>query len=95
MENGNIARKELLKEDCKYDMVLLDLKMPEMVMYQCVINKILLTDGLELLCFMKENDKMKDIPVIMMSLDDELDAVAICMSKGAKDYLMKPIRIAV
>ena len=76
-------------------MVLLDLMMPEMVIYQCVINKILLKDGLELLCFMKENDKMKDIPVIMMSSDGELESVATCMSKGAKDYLIKPIRITV
>ena len=44
---------------------------------------------------MKEHEKLNEIPVIMMSSDGELESVATCMSKGAKDYLIKPIRIAV
>jgi CheY-like chemotaxis protein len=39
VENGRIARDELLKEDSNFDIVLLDLIMPEM-------------DGLELLMLM-------------------------------------------
>jgi len=50
-------------------------------------------DGLELLIFMKNNDKLKDIPVIIMSSDGEMESVATCMSHGARDYLIKPIRI--
>ena len=34
VENGKIAKEELLKEDSQYDMVLLDLMMPEMVIYK-------------------------------------------------------------
>lgn len=82
MENGRQGRDELLKEESHYDLVLLDLMMPEM-------------DGLELLCFMKSNEKLKDIPVIIMSSDGEMQSVATCMNNGAKDYLIKPIRMNV
>jgi len=80
VENGRLAKEELMKEEANYDLVLLDLMMPEM-------------DGLELLTFMKENEKLKDIPVIMMSADGEMESVSACLTNGAKDYLIKPIRI--
>lgn len=42
---------------------------------------------------MQSNDNLKDIPVIMMSADGEQDNVGQCLRNGAKDYLIKPIRI--
>lgn len=33
------------------------------------------------------------IPVIMMSFGDEKENVTLCLSSGAKDYLVKPLRI--
>ena len=80
IENGRLARDELLKEDSNFDLVLLDLMMPEM-------------DGLELLCLIKNNEKLKDLPVIMMSSDQDMANVSTCLTKGAKDYLIKPLRI--
>ena len=44
---------------------------------------------------MKSNEKLKDIPVIMMSSDGETESVASCLAQGAKDYLIKPIRVQV
>lgn len=44
---------------------------------------------------MKGHERLKDIPVIIMSSDGEMESVATCMSNGAKDYLIKPIRIGV
>lgn len=41
---------------------------------------------------MKKIDSLKDIPVIMMSSDGEMEIVATCMEKGAADYIIKPIR---
>jgi CheY-like chemotaxis protein len=55
VENGRLARDELLNEDKDFDIVLLDLMMPEM-------------DGYELLCLMKQNERFKDIPVIYNTL---------------------------
>ncbi|EGR34354.1 hypothetical protein IMG5_014920 [Ichthyophthirius multifiliis] len=80
VENGRLARDELLKEDSNIDVVLLDLWMPEM-------------DGWELLCLMQNYEKLRNIPVIMMSADNEQEKVALCLAHGAKDYLVKPIRI--
>lgn len=42
---------------------------------------------------MKNIENLKDIPVIMMSSDDENEKVAACIAEGARDYLVKPIRI--
>jgi NIMA (never in mitosis gene a)-related kinase len=80
VENGRLARDELLGEDSDFDLVLLDLMMPEM-------------DGYELLCLMKSYPKFNDIPVIMMSSDGEMQIVASCLSSGAADYILKPIRL--
>ena len=41
---------------------------------------------------MKGIDSLKDLPVIMMSSDSEMEIIRTCMEKGAADYLVKPIR---
>jgi CheY-like chemotaxis protein len=48
--------------------VLLDLYMPEM-------------DGFELLSLMKDDSRLKDIPVIIMSANESSDIVGNCLSK--------------
>ena len=42
---------------------------------------------------MKNMETIKDIPVIMMSSDSEMEIITACMEKGAADYLIKPIRL--
>ena len=42
---------------------------------------------------MQANENLKDIPVIMMSAEGEQENVEQCLRSGAKDYLIKPIRI--
>lgn len=49
-------------------------------------------DGFEVLNFIMENDKFKKIPVIMMSTDRETKNIAACLKKGAKNYIVKPIK---
>ena len=57
------------------DMITLDVIMPEM-------------DGWEVLASLQENEKTKNIPVIMVTLANEPD---LGFSLGATDYLTKPI----
>src|SRR5213592_3655029 len=61
----------------KFDLVLLDVMMPEM-------------DGHEVLEHLRGNEAWRDIPVIMISALDELDSIVRCIEMGAEDYLPKP-----
>jgi len=75
-ENGRQAL-EILHQN-EFDLMLLDIQMPEMDGYQ-VLEKV--ANDLEL----------RDIPVIVTSALEELDSVVRCIEMGAEDYLIKPI----
>ncbi|KAH7300644.1 hypothetical protein KP509_24G072900 [Ceratopteris richardii] len=47
---------------------------------------------IDLLTKIMSSDAHRDIPVIMMSAHDSLDMVFKCLLKGAKDFLVKPLR---
>src|SRR6266699_2828737 len=74
-ENGRQALDKLQGES--FDLVLLDVEMPEM-------------DGYEVLERLKVHPRLRDIPVIMISAVEELDSVVRCIELGAQDYLPKP-----
>ena len=61
-----------------FDLMLLDVLMPEL-------------DGYQVLAELKLDPHLRDIPVIMTSSLDELDSVVKCIEMGAEDYLTKPI----
>ena len=67
---------ELLRTE-RFDIVLLDIQMPEM-------------DGYQVLQAITSNVSLRNIPVIMVSSLDEVDGVARCIQMGAEDYLFKP-----
>ncbi|KAL7184675.1 hypothetical protein ACSBR2_026759 [Camellia fascicularis] len=48
--------------------------------------------GIGLLCKIMNHKTCKNIPVIMMSSNDSMGIVFKCLSKGAVDFLVKPIR---
>ncbi|KAI3738368.1 hypothetical protein L2E82_28397 [Cichorium intybus] len=48
--------------------------------------------GVGLLCKIMSHKTRKNIPVIMMSSHDSMGLVFKCLSKGAVDFLLKPIR---
>ena len=74
-ENG-IQALEMVK-DHTFDLVLLDILMPEM-------------DGYQVLEKLKCDDALRDIPVIVISAIDEMDSIIKCIEMGAEDYLPKP-----
>jgi DNA-binding response OmpR family regulator len=70
------AALALLREQ-PFDLVLLDIMMPEM-------------DGYQVLEEMKADTELRDVPVIMISAVEEMDSVIRCIELGAADYLTKP-----
>ena len=74
-ENGRRAL-ELLAER-PFDLVLLDVMMPEL-------------DGFAVLEAIKGDPKLRDIPVIMISALDEMPGIVRCIEHGAEDFLHKP-----
>jgi adenylate cyclase len=75
-ENGRQALEMLHQNE--FDLMLLDIQMPEMDGYQ-VLEKV----GSDL--------DLRDIPVIVTSALEELDSVVRCIEMGAEDYLIKPV----
>jgi adenylate cyclase len=73
--NGRDALDSIGKQP--FDLILLDIMMPEM-------------NGYEVLERLKRDDKLRHIPVIMISALTELDSVVRCIELGAEDYLPKP-----
>jgi class 3 adenylate cyclase/CheY-like chemotaxis protein len=73
--DGRDALEQLGSE--AVDLILLDIMMPEM-------------DGFEVLRRLKDDARLRHIPVIMISALDDLDAVVRCIALGAEDYLPKP-----
>jgi class 3 adenylate cyclase len=67
-----------LLRDRQFDLLLLDVVMPEL-------------DGYEVLAELKLDPRLRDIPVVMTSSLDELESVVKCVEMGAEDYLTKPI----
>jgi serine phosphatase RsbU (regulator of sigma subunit) len=61
----------------EFDLVLLDIMMPEM-------------DGYEVLARIKGSDSLRHIPVVMISAVGETESVVKCIELGADDYLPKP-----
>jgi len=74
-ENGRVALEKL--REASFDLVLLDILMPEM-------------DGYEVLQRLKADETLREIPVIMISALSELDSAVRCIEMGAEDYLPKP-----
>lgn len=74
-ENG-VKGLELI-ENTDPDLVLLDISMPVM-------------DGHEVLQQLRLSDEFHDLPVIMVTADDDDRNLARCLDAGANDYITKP-----
>ncbi len=74
-ENGLQAIEKV--RELRFDLMLLDIMMPEM-------------NGYQVLEYLKADDELRHVPVIVISAVDELDSVVRCIELGAEDYLTKP-----
>lgn len=75
--NGKEGLEVLERENGQVDLILLDRHMPEM-------------DGLEMLEALKANEKFKDIPVTMVTVELERNEIQKAIDMGARNYLIKP-----
>ena len=85
VENGKLALSFLNKEPPfdqqdapRPDLILLDQKMP-------------LLKGKDTLKAIKEDEQLKNIPVIMISTSHSSSEIADCFKLGASSYIIKPI----
>lgn len=60
-----------------FDLILLDIMMPRL-------------DGFQVLSALKADEKLRHIPIIMITALSEMDSVVRCIEMGAEDYLPKP-----
>jgi class 3 adenylate cyclase len=74
-EDGTAALALIERE--AVDLVLLDLMMPGV-------------SGYDVLTLLKNDPRLREIPVIMISALTELDSIVRCIEAGADDYLPKP-----
>jgi DNA-binding response OmpR family regulator len=74
-KNGRQALELVLKEP--FDLMLLDMEMPEM-------------NGMEVLLAMRNNPQLSGLPVIVISGADQIENAVRCIEAGAEDYLPKP-----
>ncbi|MBQ6758449.1 MAG: response regulator [Selenomonadaceae bacterium] len=75
VDNG-IDALEMLRAE-QVSLVLLDIMMPEF-------------DGMETLAEIRADEKIKDVPVMMLTATGEKDLIQKALSLGVKDYIKKP-----
>ncbi len=73
--NGRIALQKLKEEE--FDLVLLDILMPEL-------------DGFQTLEFIKADQRIRHLPVIMLTALDDVESIVRCLEAGAEDFVPKP-----
>jgi DNA-binding response OmpR family regulator len=78
VDNGDEALARLSADH--YDLVMLDVMMPG-------------TSGTDVLRQMRDDDKLRDVPVIVMSAWQSPQDVASALEAGADRFLAKPFRI--
>ena len=74
-EDGSQAMHKMKEKE--FDLVLLDIMMPEV-------------NGYQVLEYMKDDESLRHVPVIMISALDEIESVVRCVELGADDYITKP-----
>ncbi len=74
-DNGSIALERLKKED--FDFVITALNMPQL-------------NGLDLLKAIRKDEKMKNLPVLMVAAEANKENILHAASLGVNEYIIKP-----
>ncbi|MCU9612545.1 response regulator [Caldibacillus lycopersici] len=76
-ENGREGL-DILQENTAFDIILMDIMMPEM-------------DGYEAITNIRANDQLKNIPIIALTAKAMKGDREKCLAVGASDYIVKPV----
>lgn len=71
---------EILRSDKSIGMVLMDIMMPEI-------------DGYNAIAMIKEEEQLKDIPIVAVTAQAMAGDREKCLAAGANDYLPKPVDV--
>jgi len=74
--NGREALEKLASGACP-DLALVDWNMPEM-------------NGHEFICALRADERWRNLPLMMVTTETEMEQVARALAAGANEYLMKP-----
>lgn len=77
--NGEVALSILKDYDSLPDIILLDLNMPKI-------------DGIEFLTILKNDEKLKFIPTIILTTSNNQQDLLACYQLGIAGYVVKPLR---
>jgi DNA-binding response OmpR family regulator len=79
--SGGQQALDILSQE-RFDLMLLDLMMPDM-------------DGFEVLQQRNQDPVRSNMPVVMITADNDAESVKRCIKLGAVDYVVKPINMAI
>jgi CheY-like chemotaxis protein len=77
ISNARKALQQLSADTLHPDIIFLDLNMPEM-------------NGQQFLSEIKKNNKLRDIPVIVLSTSSHPPTISLTKDLGAEDFITKP-----
>lgn len=76
-ENGREALDLMQANPGRFELALLDWNMPEM-------------NGMELLLALRADPRFRELVIVMVTTETELNCMATAMDAGASEYVMKP-----
>lgn len=80
IKEGNKVMPWLDQQAVLPDVMVLDLNMPKM-------------HGREILVSIKADERLKSIPVVVLSTSSSQDDIKFCLSQGAKEFITKPATV--
>lgn len=77
---GEAALAMIRNGDSCFHLILLDVDLPDL-------------SGFEVLRHLRQNETTRDIPIIMLTGRNEIEAKATALALGANDYICKPFEL--